>query len=90
MEILDAYAFEDLNQARILAQCWFKILNNQRSHSTPGYHFRQHVEIWISTGSNHFPTGHTTSLYIFIFNHYENGVTFISASVLTFNPEQFV
>ena len=36
-EVLDAFAFDNLNQARLLTQAWMWIYNNERPHSSLGY-----------------------------------------------------
>jgi putative transposase len=36
-EVLDVFAFEDLNQARVVTHAWMWIYNNQRPHGALGY-----------------------------------------------------
>jgi putative transposase len=36
-EVLDAYAFESLSQARMITQAWMWVYNNERPHSALGY-----------------------------------------------------
>lgn len=36
-EVLDNYAFENLQQARVMTQAWMWVYNNQRPHSSLGY-----------------------------------------------------
>jgi putative transposase len=36
-EVLDVFAFDSLNQARVVTQAWMWIYNNERPHSSLGY-----------------------------------------------------
>ncbi len=39
-EVLDTYAFDNLRQARLMAQAWMWVYNNERPHSSLGYHIQ--------------------------------------------------
>jgi putative transposase len=52
-EVLDAYAFENLNQARLLTQAWMWVYNNERPHSALGY--RTPSQFLLKYGKPHHP-----------------------------------
>lgn len=52
-EVLDAYAFENLNQARLLTQAWMWVYNNERPHSALGY--RTPSQFLLKYGKLHHP-----------------------------------
>lgn len=37
-EVLDAYAFDSLNQVRVIASAWMWMYNNERPHGSLRYH----------------------------------------------------
>jgi putative transposase len=52
-EVLDAYAFESLKQARMLVNAWMWIYNNERPHSSLGY--MTPVQFLLKYGKLHHP-----------------------------------
>jgi putative transposase len=52
-EVLDAYAFDNLTQARRLTQAWIWVYNNERPHSALGY--RTPCEFLLKYGKLHSP-----------------------------------
>jgi putative transposase len=52
-EVLDTFAFDDLNQARLLTQAWMWIYNNERPHSALGY--QTPMQFLLKYGKLHHP-----------------------------------
>jgi putative transposase len=52
-EVLDAYAFDNLRQARVLARAWMWIYNNERPHSSLRY--MTPVQFLLKYGKLHHP-----------------------------------
>ena len=52
-EVLDVFAFDSLNQARLLTQAWIWIYNNERPHSSLGY--KTPTEFLLKYGKLHHP-----------------------------------
>lgn len=52
-EVLDVFAFETLNQARLFTKAWMWVYNNERPHSSLGY--RTPTEFLLKYGKLHHP-----------------------------------
>ncbi len=52
-EVLDVFAFDNLNQARLFTKAWMWIYNNERPHSSLGY--RTPTEFLLKYGKLHHP-----------------------------------
>lgn len=52
-EVLDVFAFDNLNQARLYTRAWMWIYNNERPHSSLGY--RTPTEFLLKYGKLHHP-----------------------------------
>ena len=52
-EVLDAYAFDNLRQARVMSQAWMWVYNNERPHSSLGY--QTPVQFLLKYGKLHHP-----------------------------------
>lgn len=52
-EVLDSYAFDNLEQARLLTQAWMWVYNNERPHSSLGY--QTPTQFLLKYGKLHHP-----------------------------------
>jgi putative transposase len=62
-EVLDAYAFDNLRQARLLTQAWMWVYNNERPHSSLGY--KTPAQFLLKYGQLHHPQGVNAELPTF-------------------------